>query len=108
MTPITKAIPTRKPVGSGTDRCPPELERVAILKVLRAKAEQQQQKKAATKADQQKTKANQHSTTVDGLSLTCPGARGRTGVVWTVLWSGPVAVQRRWRLHLHPATPAAA
>ena len=44
---------------------PSELERVAILKVLGAKAEQQQQQQATAKADQQKTQANQHSTTDD-------------------------------------------
>ena len=72
---------------------------MAILKVLRSKAEQQQQQQATAKADQQKTKANQHSTTVDGLSFDALVQEGiQPSFGQPVDWA--IAAQRRWHLHL--------
>ena len=47
--------PHEKTGGKRNGALPPKLERLAILKVLRSKAEQQQEQQAAPQADQQKT-----------------------------------------------------
>jgi hypothetical protein len=50
--------PNEKTGGKRNGALSPKLERLAILKVLRSKTEQQQEQEATPQADQQKTKAN--------------------------------------------------